>query len=59
VLEKICGPNRDKMIEVWRKLRNEQLHNLYSSASIIRMIKLRRMRWAGQVAVVMREEECV
>jgi hypothetical protein len=33
----------------WRKLHNEKLHNLYSSPSIIRMIKSRRMRWAGQV----------
>jgi hypothetical protein len=36
----------------WRKLRNEELHNLYSSPSIIRMIKSRRMRWAGHVARV-------
>jgi hypothetical protein len=35
---------------VWRKLHNEELHNLYSSPSIIRMIKSRRMRWAGHVA---------
>jgi hypothetical protein len=34
----------------WRKLHNEELHNLYSSPSIIRMIKSRRMRWAGHVA---------
>jgi hypothetical protein len=34
----------------WRKLHNEELHNLYSSPSIIRMMKLRRMRWAGHVA---------
>jgi hypothetical protein len=34
----------------WRKLHNEELHNLYSSPSIIRIIKLRRMRWAGHVA---------
>jgi hypothetical protein len=36
--------------EGWRKLHNEELHNLYSSPSIIRMIKSRRMRWAGHVA---------
>jgi hypothetical protein len=34
----------------WRKLYNEELHNLYSSQNIIRMMKLRRMRWAGHVA---------
>jgi hypothetical protein len=34
----------------WRKLHSEELHNLYSSAKIIRMIKSRRMRWAGHVA---------
>jgi hypothetical protein len=34
----------------WRKLHNEELHNLYSSPSIIRMTKSRRMRWAGHVA---------
>jgi hypothetical protein len=34
----------------WRKLHNEELHNLYSSPSIIRMIKSRRMRWAGHVS---------
>jgi hypothetical protein len=36
----------------WRKLHNEELHNLYSSPSIIRMIKSRRMRWAGHVALM-------
>jgi hypothetical protein len=34
----------------WRKLHNEELHNLYSSPSIIRVIKSRRMRWAGHAA---------
>jgi hypothetical protein len=36
----------------WRKLHNEELHNLYSSPSIIRMINSRRMRWAGHVAQI-------
>jgi hypothetical protein len=42
----------------WRKLPNEELHNLYSSQSIIRMIKSRRMGWAGHVARI-REAECI
>jgi hypothetical protein len=48
VLRRIFGPKRDKVTGDWRKLHNEELHNLYSSPSIIRMIKSRRMRWAGQ-----------
>jgi hypothetical protein len=43
------GPKRDEETEGWRKLHNEGLHNLYSSPSIIRIIKSRRMRWAGHV----------
>jgi hypothetical protein len=37
-------------VRVWRKLHNQELHNLYSSPSIIRMTKSRRMKWAGRVA---------
>jgi hypothetical protein len=48
VLRRIFGPMRDEMVGGWRKLHNEELHNLYSSPNIIRMIKLRRMRLAGQ-----------
>jgi hypothetical protein len=40
----------------WRKLHDEELHNLYSSPSIIRMMKSRRMRWAGHVAKMERRE---
>jgi hypothetical protein len=47
VLKKIFGPKRDEVIGGWRKLLNEELHNLYCSPSIIRIIKSRRMRWAG------------
>jgi hypothetical protein len=47
---RIFGPKRDEVTGGWRKLLNEELHNLYSSPSIIRMIKLRRMRWVGSVA---------
>jgi hypothetical protein len=46
VLRRIFGPKRDEMTGGWRKLHNEELHSLYSSPSIIRMIKSRRMRWA-------------
>jgi hypothetical protein len=42
--------NRDEVTGEWRKLHNKELHNLYSSPSIIRIIKSRRMRWAGHVA---------
>jgi hypothetical protein len=50
VLRRIFGPKRDEVTEDWRKVHNEELHNLYSSPSIIRMIKLRSMRWPGHVA---------
>jgi hypothetical protein len=50
VLRRIFGPKRDEVTGGWRKLHNEKLHNLYSSSNIIRMIKSRRMRWAGHVA---------
>jgi hypothetical protein len=50
VLRRIFGPKRDGVTEGWRKLHNEELHNLHSSPSIIRIMKLRRMRWAGHVA---------
>jgi hypothetical protein len=46
VLRRIFGPKRDEVTGGLRKLHNEELHNLYSSPSIIRMIKSRRMRWA-------------
>jgi hypothetical protein len=49
VLRKIFGPKRDEVIGGWRKLHNEELHNMYCSPSIIRIIKSRRMRWAGHV----------
>jgi hypothetical protein len=47
---RIFGPKRDEMTGGWRKLHNEDLRNLYSSPSIIRIMKSRRMRWAGHVA---------
>jgi hypothetical protein len=49
VLRRIFGPKRDEVTGEWRKLHNEELRYLYSSLSIIRIIKSRRMRWAGHV----------
>jgi hypothetical protein len=47
---KIFGPKRYEVMAGWRQLHNEELHNLYSSPSLVRMIKPRRMRLAGHVA---------
>jgi hypothetical protein len=49
-LRRIFGRKRDEVTGDWRKQHNEELHNLYSSPNIIRMIKSRRMRWARHVA---------
>jgi hypothetical protein len=49
-LKRISGPKRDEVTGEWRKLRNEELHNLYSSPDIIRQVKSRRKTWAGHVA---------
>jgi hypothetical protein len=49
VLRRISEPKREEDIS-WRKLHNDELHNLYSSPNIVRVIKSRRMRWAGHVA---------
>jgi hypothetical protein len=50
VLRRIFGPKRDEVTGGWRKLHNKELHGLYCSPSIVRVIKARRMRWAGHVA---------
>jgi len=50
VLRKMSGPNRAEIIEEWRKLQDEELHDLYHSPIIIQMIKSRRTEWAGHVA---------
>jgi hypothetical protein len=54
VSRRIFGPKREEDGS-WRKLHNDELHNLYSSQNIVRVIKSRRMRWAGHVA----RERCV
>jgi hypothetical protein len=55
VLRRIFGPKRDEVTGEWRKLHNEELHIVYSSPDIIRLVKSRRMRWEGHVARI--EEE--
>jgi hypothetical protein len=50
VVRRMFGPKRDEVTGGWRKLHTEELHGLYSSPSIVRVIKARRKRWAGHVA---------
>jgi hypothetical protein len=57
VFRRVFGPKRGENGS-WRKLHNDELHNLYSSPKIVRGIKSRQMRWAGHVAR-MEEGKCV
>ena len=50
MLGRIFGPKMDEITGGWRKLHNEELNDLYRSPNIVRVIKLRGMRWAGNVA---------
>ena len=50
VLRRIFGPRRDEVTGQWRRLHNEELNDLYSSPNMVRVIKSRRMKWAGHVA---------
>ena len=59
VLRRIFGPRRDELTGEWRRLHNEELNDLYSSPDIVRVIKSRRMRWAGHVARMGEERGCV
>ena len=52
MLRRVFGPKRDEVRGEWRKLHNEKLNDLYSSPNIVRVIKSKRMRWAGHVARV-------
>jgi hypothetical protein len=58
MLSRIFGPKRDEVTGEWRKLHHKELNDLYSSPNIFRMIKSRRMRWAGRV-VLMGDSNCV
>jgi hypothetical protein len=49
VLRRIFGPERETVAGGWKRLHNEELNNLHASQDIIRVIKSRRIRWAGQV----------
>ena len=50
VLRRVFGPKRDEVTGEWRKLHNEELNDLYSLLNIVRVVKSRRMRWAGHEA---------
>ena len=52
MLRRVFGPKRVEVTEEWRKLYNEELSDLYSLPNIVRVVKSRRMRWAGHVALM-------
>ena len=58
VLRRVFGPKRDEVTGEWRKLRNEELSDLNSLPNIVRVVKSRRMRWAGHVARIGQERGC-
>jgi hypothetical protein len=55
MLRRVLGPKRDEVTGEWRKLHNEKLNDLYSLPSIVRVVKSRKMRWAGHVAHMVEE----
>jgi hypothetical protein len=56
ILRGTFGPKKDEVTGGWRKLHNEELHDLYSSPSIVRIMESRKMRWAGHVARIGKRE---
>jgi len=59
VLRRIFGPRRDEVTGEWRRLHNEKLNDLYCSPNNVRVIKSRRMRWAGHVERMGEERGCI
>ena len=59
LISRLFGPWRDEVTGEWRRLNNEELNDLYSSPNIVRVIKLRTMRWAGHVAHLGEEGGCI
>jgi len=59
MLKGIFGPRRNEVTGEWRRLHNEELNDLYSSPNVVRAIKSRRMRWAGNVAHMDEEKGCI
>ena len=59
VSRRIFGPRRDEVTGEWRRLYNEELNDLYSSLNIVRVIKSRRIRWAGHVTRMGEERGCI
>jgi hypothetical protein len=57
-LRRTIGPKRDEVTGEWRKLYNEELNDLHCSRNIVQIIKSRRIRWAGHVTRMGREEAC-
>jgi len=58
VLRRVFGPKRDEVSGEWRKLHNEELSDLYSLPKFVRVVKSRRLRWAGHVMLMGRGEVC-
>jgi hypothetical protein len=59
VRRRIFGPKREEVAVDWRRLHNEELHNLYASPNVIRVIKLGRTRWAGACSTHGMDEKCI